>query len=368
MGLVKGRAEPTATASFASRAIERHHFPAGHFRIAPGGLTVSSLGVGTYLGAVDAPTDRAVEEAVGLCLRSGRVNVVDTAINYRFQRAERSVGRALTRAVEAGAVQRQEVFVATKGGYLAPDAESGLSGTDWIDRELIRPGILARRDIVDDSHAMAVGYLEDQYERSRANLGLEQLDLLYLHNAPDAQLPIVGRRTFLERLTEAFGLYERLRKDGGIGAYGLATWDSLRAPRTDPSYLSLEEAVTVAREVGGTDHGFRFIQFPFSLGMSEAAELRNQAVQGERRTLFEAAAQLGLGCFTSVPLLQGQYARSGPEFEGLTRAQTAIQFARSAPGTLAPLVGQKQPAHLSENLRLAELPPWGPEEFRRHLA
>ena len=65
--------------------------------------------------------------------------------------------------------------------------------------------------------------------------------------------------------------------------------------------------------------------------------------------------------------MQGQLARSGPRRDGLTPAQTALQFARSAPGTIGPLVGQKRPEHLSENLELAGRPPWGREPFRALL-
>jgi aryl-alcohol dehydrogenase-like predicted oxidoreductase len=361
--LLAGYADPEGTRQFARRGETEHRLPAAHFREAPGGLRLSSLGLGTYIGPPDGPTDLAVEEAVRLCLTSGRVNVLDTAINYRHQRAERSIGRAMRRLVDSGRVPRAAVFVATKHGYLAPDAESGLPPDEWVDRELLRKGVLGRRDIVDDSHAMNVPYLEDQFERSRVNLGLETIDLVYLHNAADAQLLVVGRTEFLARLTEAFRFYERLRADGRLRAYGIATWEALRVPRSDAGYLSLEEAVAVAREVGGDRHGFRFVQFPFNLAMPEAAQLRNQPVQGERRTLFDAAQLLGLGCCTSVPLGQGQFARVGRPVGELTLAQTALQFARSAPGALSALIGQKRPEHLSENLRLAERPPWGPETF-----
>jgi aryl-alcohol dehydrogenase-like predicted oxidoreductase len=66
--------------------------------------------------------------------------------------------------------------------------------------------------------------------------------------------------------------------------------------------------------------------------------------------------------------VQGQLARSGPKRNGLSPAQTALQFARSAPGTLGPLVGQKRSEHLSENLALAERRPWAAESFDALLA
>lgn len=363
MPALVGYATAEGTARFRDRSVEARRLPPEHFRLAPRGLVLSSLGLGTYIGPPDRPTDLAVEQAVIVCGTSGRVNVFDTAINYRYQRAERSVGRALARLVERGDVQRDELFVATKNGYFAPDAESTTPADRWVEEELIRPGILRREDIADGCHAMSRSYLSDQFERSRRNLGLAMVDLLYLHNAADAQIPVVGPSEFLSRLEEAFRLYERFREEGRLRFYGLATWDCLRARPTDSGFFGLESAVRTAQRVGGDDHGFRFVQFPFNLAMPEAATLRNQSVSGTRTTLFDAARRLGVACFTSVPLVQGQLARSGPKRNGLTAAQTALQFARSAPGTIAPLVGQKRPEHLSENLEIASRKPWDREQF-----
>jgi aryl-alcohol dehydrogenase-like predicted oxidoreductase len=365
---LSGAASPEGTGRFAARAAQQYGVPSAHFRKAPGGLHLSSIGLGTYIGPPDRLTDEAVEQATQVCLQSGRINVLDTAINYRYQRAERSIGRGLARAIDRGPVRRDEVFVATKCGYLAPDGESKTPPDRWVEAELVKKEVLDPADIVDDCHAMSVSYLRDQFERSRTNLSLETIDLLYLHNAPDAQLPVVGHDEFVRRLTDAFEFLEELRSAGHLGAYGLATWDCLRAARGSPGYFSVEEAVVVARGIAGERHGFRFIQFPFSFGMPEAAVQRNQSVKGERVTLFGAAHRLGLGCFTSVPLLQGQLARVGPVAEGLTAAQTAIQFARSAPGTIGPLVGQKEPDHLAENLQLAQRAPWERREFQSYLA
>lgn len=363
MERIAGGASEEGTAKFRDAAVRSSRCDPQHYRPAPGGLSLASIGLGTYLGAPDGPTDLAVEQAVNVALSSGRTNVIDTAINYRYQRAERSVGRALARLIEAGSVGREEVFVATKNGYLAPDAESKVPLDRYVQSELVRPGVLKPADIVDGSHAMSVGFLRDQFERSRTNLGLETIDLLYLHNAADAQLPVVGRPEFTRRLRSAFELYEELRASGALVAYGLATWESLRSPRSAIGHVELEEIVALAREVGGERHGLRYVQFPFNLAMPEAAAARTQSVGGERTTLFEAARRLGIGCFTSVPLLQGQLAQDGPAAEGLTRAQSAIQFARSAPGTLGPLIGQKQAEHLAENLRVAELSAWSSERF-----
>jgi aryl-alcohol dehydrogenase-like predicted oxidoreductase len=360
---IAGLASTEGTERFRDRAVSERAIPFEHFRAAPGGLSLSSLGLGTYIGPPDPATDLAVEQAVTVSLASGRVNVLDTAINYRYQRAERSIGRALGRLIAKGELARESVFVATKHGYFAPDAESKIPPERWVTEELVRPGILDPADVVDDCHAMSPKYLEDQFERSLSNLGLDSIDLVYLHNAPDAQIPTIGREAFLDRLEGAFGFYERLREEGRLGCYGLATWDSLRTPRADPSSFSLEAAVRLARKVGGAHHGFRYVQFPFNLAMPEAAVVSNQSVGGTLETLFGAARDLGVSCFTSVPLLQGRLARTGPKRTGLTCAQTALQFARSAPGSLAALIGQKSPTHLSENLEVAARRPWDRATF-----
>ena len=159
---------------------------------------------------------------------------------------------------------------------------------------------------------MSVSYLRDQFERSRRNLGLDAIDLLYLHNVADAQLAAVGPAEFDVRLERAFATLETFRAAGQLGSYGLATWDCLRTSPDAPGHFDLERALRLAESTGGKEHGFRFVQFPFNLAMAEAAAARTQRVGHERLSVFDAAHRLHLGVFTSVPLLQGQLTRHGP--------------------------------------------------------
>ena len=50
------------------------------------GLFLSNIGIGTYLGEADSKTDELVKNAVKKSVSSG-INVIDTAINYRSQKA-----------------------------------------------------------------------------------------------------------------------------------------------------------------------------------------------------------------------------------------------------------------------------------------
>jgi len=128
--MLAGHATKEGTASFVAWAVGEKGASVKHFREFCG-LRLSSIGIGTYLGDVDARTDGLVEDAVFKSVSSGAVNVIDTAINYRLQRAERSVGRAVARlagdqGIEGG---RDALLVCTKNGYLTSDGE--LSTDFW---------------------------------------------------------------------------------------------------------------------------------------------------------------------------------------------------------------------------------------------
>ena len=111
----------------------------GHFREQQG-LWLSSLGVGTYLGEADGATDKAYADAIVASVEGG-VNVIDSAINYRLQRSEHSVGAALALLLGRG-YNREELVVCTKGGFLTPDGDMPADPADYFQREYVNTGIL----------------------------------------------------------------------------------------------------------------------------------------------------------------------------------------------------------------------------------
>src|SRR5919206_1494040 len=94
---------------------------AGHFRQQQE-LCMSSIGLGTYLGHWDERTDRMYQEAIRRAIALG-CNVIDAAINYRFQRSERAIGAALKQLFDGGRAARDEIIIATKGGFIPFDNE-----------------------------------------------------------------------------------------------------------------------------------------------------------------------------------------------------------------------------------------------------
>src|SRR5271170_4185455 len=186
---------------------------AGHFRDVQAGLVLSSIGIGTYLGEPDEATDRGYTSAVAAAVEGG-INVVDSAINYRLQRSERSVGAAL-RQLAARGFPRDEIVLCTKAGFLTPDGGMPDDVNEYFAREFIEPGILRPEDIAAGCHCMTPGYLADQLERSRHNLGVECIDVFYLHN-PETQLSEVPREEFRRRVAEAFRFLESAVSVGKI--------------------------------------------------------------------------------------------------------------------------------------------------------
>jgi aryl-alcohol dehydrogenase-like predicted oxidoreductase len=341
----------------------------GHFRDAHR-LNMSSLGMGTYLGQPDGKTDESYTASAVLAAESG-VNVFDAAINYRFQRSERSIGEALKQLAAKG-FSRDEFVLCTKGGFLTPDGAMPPDANDYFFREYVQPGIFTAKDLVGGGHCMTPKFLKNQIGRSLKNLGVSSIDIYYLHN-PETQLSEVPKEVFLERVRDAFTFLESAVDAGEISYYGMATWNGFREDADAPGAMQLAEIAQIAQEIAGGRHHFRFVQLPFNLGMTEALTLGNQQIAKAKRTVMEAASDLNISLIASASLLQGQVAKNLPGFVadalGLdSDAERALQFVRSSPGITTALVGMSKPAHVEANVKLVTIPPATEEQFTNLFA
>jgi len=79
---LNGSATVEGTARYRSRLIGAGAARADHFRDGPGGLALSSIGLGTYLGRHDEATDALYLTAIMQAVKAG-CNVIDSAVNYR---------------------------------------------------------------------------------------------------------------------------------------------------------------------------------------------------------------------------------------------------------------------------------------------
>ncbi len=364
---LNGYASHNGTKKYVDYAVQKGK-PPSHFRLFEG-LYLSSIGMGTYLGEPNTQDDKAIENAVYESIKSGSVNVLDTALNYRAMKSEKSIGRALSRLIkDEGIISREEVFICTKNGYITNDADyPGVDVMEYMQNMFISAGLINVNDISSGYNVLNPNYIARCIDKSLMNMHLSTIDLVYIHNAFESWYNDVNREQFFEMLSKVFEVYEKYISNNKIRYYGMATWTCFRVLQGNKEYLSLEEVVKLAEKVGGKQHGFRFIQLPYNLVYSEALLLKNQNVGPEKNlTFLEAAEKLNIKVFTSIPLFQSKLLKAKiPDYMGLSdQVAKLVQIIRSSPSVIAPLIGYKKPEHVEQNLKIANVPPLNEKEFK----
>ncbi|UCM91389.1 aldo/keto reductase [Streptomyces marincola] len=297
--------------------------------LGPSGRQVSVVGLGTWqLGAdwgeVDEPRARAVLDAAA----DAGVTFFDTADVYGDGRSERLIGAFLRARPDAG------ITVATKMGR--------------------RVAQLPEHYVLDNFRAWT--------DRSRANLGVETLDLVQLHCPPT---PVVSSDAVFDAL-------DTLVDEGRVAGYGV-------------SVETCDEALTAIARPGVVS--VQIILNPFRLKPLER--------------VLPAAGAAGVGVIARVPLasglLSGRYTaatvfadddhrafnRNGEAFdrgetfsgvdyatgltaaaefaglaaEGATPAQTALRWVIQQPGVTTVIPGARDPEQVRANAAAAHLPP-----------
>ncbi|MCO5574514.1 hypothetical protein L7F22_028299 [Adiantum nelumboides] len=365
--LIAGHADSSGTAQYVQR-IGSAAGP-GHFRqLRAGGqlgdLAVSSLGIGTFGGSESEEVDRDYIKTITRGFNLG-INFIDTSSNYRSMRSELAVGRSIAKAIDQGLIKRNEIVVCTKGGFLSFDYRESVEPRTYIEDKYVKTGLFQWEEFVGGVHCLSTPFVMNQLETSRKNLGLETIDIYFVHN-PEMELGIVARQTVLSRLRNLFAALEQAVKDGKISMYGVSTWNAFRVTSGYKNFISCEEMVNFAKEAAGSDnHHFRAIMVPFNLGLQDVANNPVQNIKGRRLPLLHAAAHLNLNVVISSPLFQGSLVKGiAPEArekfpelgDSRTPAQCALQFIRTTPGVLTTVAGMSKLAHLEENAAIIKCP------------
>jgi aryl-alcohol dehydrogenase-like predicted oxidoreductase len=369
--LIPGRATLEGTGRFAARFPE---LP-GHFR-RPDDLHLSSLGLGLRSGEAGGADDFGYRESIQAALQSG-INVFDTALSDRMQTSERVLGAVIGRAIAEKKIQRDEVVVISKAGFLAVDADFAPNPREartYLQRTYVETGLVLQDTLAAGRHCMEPAFLEDQIERSRRNLGLGTIDF-YLLEEPELHLQEAGPDAFRERLVRAIDALEAAARKGSIGGYGLSTWSGLLLPQSEAGHLSLVELFELALERGGADHHMRAIQFPYGVGMADALGRPSQFGPDLRAAaVLDLLGDTGTAVFAISPLYRGRVIGRLPNYvreymsDLRSDAQRALQFARSAPSIATALVGMRSADHVEENMQLAQQAPLAPEVSKQLLA
>ena len=219
-----------------------------------GEVFVSSLGLGTFRKEPYREENYVInyKESVKLAVLKG-INLIDTAINYRYQTSEREIGEALSELFYEKKATREQLVITSKAGFVPLDFPFPKNPYTWIEQNVIDKNLASKEEIIVDQHCMTPDYLRWSVENSLKNLGLKTLDILFLHN-PEMQLGYIDYEELKKRVKKAFELFEQLVKEGKIRNYGIATWNGFLYDETHKEYLSLKDMVEIALEAGGANH------------------------------------------------------------------------------------------------------------------
>nr|WP_226831107.1 aldo/keto reductase [Acidithiobacillus thiooxidans] len=332
-------------------------------------IKLSSLGVGTFPGAVDDVTDLAVAAIVAQALQSG-INVIDTGANYRFGRAGRAVGAGIAKAMAAG-ILREEFFVVGKGGFLTFTGGRPEDPLAFFREEVVAKGLGKEEDLAQNVHCLSPEYIAWQLDDLRSQTGLETLDV-FLVDQPEVHIPLIGKERMYQKLLQVFTVLEQAVNENKIRYYGISTFNACRVETDHTLFQSLTSLIGLAEKAAGEGnrHHLRVVELPFNALMPEAYTRFSQVTgQGNIGSTIQAAFQLKLTVMASHTLGKGLLAREEiPSLqEGIPElanaAQRAIQFVRSTPGIGVTLVGMSSPLHLADFLAVAKQLPLPKERY-----
>ncbi len=361
--VLEGVATAEATLAYSRRqgqALDR-----GHYSDFQGGVKLSAIGLGSFPGAATDATDKALAEIVFKGVTNG-LNVIDTAVHYRYGRSLSAIAEGLKRAVEAG-VDRRALWLMSKGGFVSFPGATPPDLKAYLQTEIIDKGLALAEDCA-GLHVLSRPYIRAQIDLSRKALGVETLDA-FLVDQPEVHIPVFGKAALIRKLGEIFVELEQAVRDGAINSYGVSSFHAFRVPTDDTLFISLTSLVALAekaaKEVTGheRDHHFALVELPFNAVMLDGFSRFNQITgEGSEASTLQAALQLKLYTIASHGLFKGHLAHHGVDIltQAMPRlannAQRALQFNRSTPGLGTTLVGMSTPAHLDDVLAVAKSP------------
>ena len=294
-------------------------------RVGRGGPEVFPLGIGamSFASVYGEVTEEQCHAILDTALETG-IDHIDTANVYGMGLSEEVIGRFLRRYRGKGG---QPFHIATKAG-ICSDANAG---ERWFDNSL--------------------EHMEAQLDQSLIRLGLEQVDLFYVHRR--------DMRFEIEEVTESLASLVRKGKIAGFGFSEIA-----------PSSLRRAAAV----------HHVAAVQSEYSL-QTRLPELGMVQACEQLGTLFVAFSPVGRGLLTDDPPTPDRVSRSSffkmnPRFAGenLSRnlvasqplrdigrkigqpaAAVAIAWLLSRGPAVLPIPGTRSTSHLRELLAGCEL-------------
>ena len=283
-------------------------------------------------------------DAVSLVRRAWErgVRYFDTAPHYGSGLSEHRIGAALR------GVPRDTYLLSSKvGRLLTPARDTPRDQHGYVDT-------LPFAQRWDYSYDGTLRSIEDSLQR----LGLDRLDLVYIHDvARDAHGDAQPER-FGEAMEGAVPALERLRDEGSIGGFGLGVNDGQvcvdALARADPDVLLLAGRYTLLDQAALPE------LLPLCLRRDVKLVIGGAFNSGILATGTRVASGQAL-YFDYAPAPADIIARTAAieavcAAHGVPLKAAALQFPRAHPAVVCVLTGARSMAELDENLALAALP------------
>jgi len=261
------------------------------------GFLVSAAGFGCYRVDISSAVHRA---AMIEALRAG-INIIDTSANYTDGSSELLAGSVIGELIGRNELNRGDVVVATKGGYI--------QGKNYEISAALKKENKPYPDLVEYAagldHCIHPEFLERQISESLARLNLESIDAYLLHNpeyylfwAEKKGLDLnTARCEYYSRIEKAFKYLETEVGRGRIKYYGISS-NTFISRASDYGFTSLERVISIAEALSPDNH-FGVIEFPMNLFERGAAVEKNQ---GGVMTVLELASLKNIGVLINRPL------------------------------------------------------------------
>jgi aryl-alcohol dehydrogenase-like predicted oxidoreductase len=313
------------------------------------GMSVSEIGFGgSRIGGIfaDKHSGKEAQNVLRKALDSG-ITFYDSADIYAQGESESLIGAAFRG-------RREQVILATKGGYCLPARRNIMKRIKPLVRPIVRSLGLKRsrwssRMSGPLSQDFSRSHLTKALEASLKRLQTDYIDLYQLHSPGP---PFLKSDAFGDSLQTL----EELRAQGKLRFYGVAT----EVPQDASFCLSAP--------------GISSIQLGFGLLDLEALDQGTLAVAAAR-----GLAVIARGCFgggllkngldeaalkAATPKWQRILAlRSFSESTGRAPLEVALQFCRRTPAVSVTLLGMHVENHLRDNLRYIQAAPLRSEEY-----
>ena len=303
--------------------------------------TMTKLILGTHLGDFSDEVSLNYQQAVSFALQNG-INSIDGAINYRGMRSEKDEGAAIQRLIHDGNLKREELCVSSKAGLLFGDITEKLNPRMYLEK-ILKPQGISETDFFEYDglyQTLNPVFFETALEKSRRNLGLETIDIHYIH-IPEITRSGIAQEDFYDRMERLFRWYEGKVLEGKIRQFGIALEFMGKEPGESRWHFELEELMYRALKAGNGKTHFKHVIYEYNLLCPYPMTVTSQTVENRVLSLADACRRLGLETEASMPFAMGSAFRDHSVQELLTFALGGADHV---------IVGSKNPDHIRELL------------------